>query len=117
MVTSLEFCPKCGKLLRPSGDKKTLVCPKCGFIKTISDDSEASFTEEIEHDLKKELIGSEVIDESEINATLPTKILYCPNCNKKTEVMYWQRQTRSADEAPTRFFRCTVCGHTWREYD
>jgi len=25
-------------------------------------------------------------------------------------------QTRAADEPPTRFYRCTKCGHTWREY-
>ncbi|MCK4973458.1 MAG: transcription factor S, partial [Candidatus Heimdallarchaeota archaeon] len=29
----------------------------------------------------------------------------------------WMVQTRSADESPTRFFRCTACGETWREYD
>ncbi|HID27364.1 MAG TPA: transcription factor S, partial [Methanosarcinales archaeon] len=26
-------------------------------------------------------------------------------------------QLRSADESETRFFRCTECGKTWREYD
>ncbi|MEM4865380.1 MAG: hypothetical protein QXY09_02690 [Acidilobaceae archaeon] len=25
-------------------------------------------------------------------------------------------QTRAADEPPTRFYRCTKCGYTWREY-
>jgi DNA-directed RNA polymerase subunit M len=39
----------------------------------------------------------------------------CQKCgNKKAE--YWEVQTRSADEPPTRFHKCTKCGHTWREY-
>ena len=30
---------------------------------------------------------------------------------------YELKQTRSADEAPTRFFECAKCGHKWRDYD
>ncbi|MBI2112883.1 transcription factor S, partial [Candidatus Woesearchaeota archaeon] len=26
------------------------------------------------------------------------------------------QQTRGADEPETRFFRCTKCNYTWREY-
>jgi DNA-directed RNA polymerase subunit M len=25
-------------------------------------------------------------------------------------------QTRSIDESMTQFYRCTKCGHTWRDY-
>jgi DNA-directed RNA polymerase subunit M len=27
------------------------------------------------------------------------------------------RQLRAADESEVRFFRCTECKHTWRQYD
>jgi len=114
-VILLEFCPKCGKLLIPESSK--LICTKCGYTKEISDAQDNSFTEEINHDIERELLKSEVIDESAIDETLPTRELYCPKCEKKQRVTYWQRQTRSADESPTRFFRCVECGHTWREYD
>ncbi|MRR35944.1 transcription factor S, partial [bacterium] len=30
---------------------------------------------------------------------------------------WWLRQLRSADESEVRFFRCTKCSRTWREYD
>ncbi|RLG10996.1 MAG: transcription factor S, partial [Thaumarchaeota archaeon] len=40
----------------------------------------------------------------------------CPKCGNR-EAYYWAVQTRSADEPMTRFFRCTKCGYTWREYD
>ncbi len=40
----------------------------------------------------------------------------CPKCGY-TEAYYWLVQTRSADEAPTRFFKCVKCNHNWRSYD
>lgn len=39
----------------------------------------------------------------------------CNKCaNKQAE--YWEVQTRAADEPATRFYKCTKCKHTWREY-
>ncbi|PIO07920.1 transcription factor S, partial [Candidatus Pacearchaeota archaeon CG10_big_fil_rev_8_21_14_0_10_35_219] len=29
---------------------------------------------------------------------------------------FWTMQTRAADESETKFYRCTKCDHTWREY-
>ena len=41
--------------------------------------------------------------------------VFCSKCGNKGA--YWHlRQTRSADEATTRFYRCTKCKNTWREY-
>ena len=41
------------------------------------------------------------------------------NLGKETNQMieYWEIQTRSADESPTRFFKCLSCSKQWREYD
>jgi len=39
----------------------------------------------------------------------------CPKCKHK-EAYYWLVQTRAADEAATRFFKCVKCMHTWRAY-
>jgi len=39
----------------------------------------------------------------------------CPKCGND-EAFFWTAQMRAADEAETRFFRCTKCKHTWREY-
>ena len=43
---------------------------------------------------------------------------FCPECGamllpKDNEL----KQTRSADEAPTRIFECAKCGHKWRNYN
>ncbi|MCD6114052.1 MAG: transcription factor S, partial [Thermoprotei archaeon] len=40
----------------------------------------------------------------------------CPKCGNR-EAYVWMMQTRAADEPPTRFYRCTKCGYTWREYE
>jgi DNA-directed RNA polymerase subunit M len=39
----------------------------------------------------------------------------CEECENE-KAWYTIKQTGSADEPPTRFFKCTDCGHRWREY-
>ena len=46
-----------------------------------------------------------------------SKEMLCEKCETRQEVEYWEIQTRSADESPTRFFKCLNCLHNWREYD
>lgn len=118
----MDFCEKCGKLLM--GAKKItnetkiyMECLGCKHRNLAKDSSEFEIEEKIEHNYKIEDIKSEVIDERIADTTKPTRVMYCSNCAKKTKIAFWQRQTRSADESPTRFFQCTECAHTWREYD
>lgn len=58
--------------------------------------------------------GIAVIDEKKMNTYPKTKI-DCPKCKGK-EAFFWTMQTRSADESETKFYKCTKCDHTWREY-
>ncbi len=46
---------------------------------------------------------------------LPVMKKDCKKCNNN-KAYYWLIQTRSADEPPTQFFKCTACKYTWREY-
>lgn len=101
----MEFCPKCGKLLK-ADDNDILVCSECGFKKT--SDGGSITVEEIK---KKK---SDVVV-SEGKTALPKTEEECPECGFG-EAYYWMEQTRSADEAPTRFYKCVKCGHIWREY-
>jgi len=91
------------------------MCLKCGYKRNLEINEEVTFTEEIEHDLVREM--TVVLNENDVDKTKPIKDLYCPKCKKNQPVNFWMIQTRSADESPTRFFRCTECGETWREYD
>jgi len=101
------FCPECGSILRPKekSGKKILFC-SCGFSKT--PDGESAQLKEKMNSGK----GIEVVEDVE---TLPQIKLTCEKCQNKI-AYYWTRQTRGADEPETRFFKCTKCKYTWREY-
>jgi len=117
-VIPVDFCPKCGKLLQTDKDKsenQILICLKCGYERALEENENVTFTEEIEHDLVREM--TVVLSENDIDKTKPIKEMFCSKCGKNQKVSFWMIQTRSADESPTRFFRCTVCSETWREYD
>ena len=106
----MEFCPKCGAMMLPN--KGVLKCNSCGYS------DESSNAEEYNISKKKEL--EETTDETvkvlgEDIDVRPTTTEVCPECGND-KAYYEIKQTRSADEAPTRFFTCTACKHSWREY-
>jgi DNA-directed RNA polymerase subunit M len=104
---SYMFCPSCKSLLRPDGEK--LICPRCGFDKPIDGSETAKATTKLEEDLN-DVPVFEDLDTMPIDDNV-----MCPKCGNIGA--YWHlRQTRAADEATTRFYRCTKCKHTWREY-
>ena len=102
------FCPKCGSILIPKkDDKKNLVC-SCGY--SSKEKKDIVLKEKI--DLKKEEKIEVVKKKLE---TLPVTKAECSKCGNK-EAYFWLIQTRSGDEAETKFFQCTKCDHRWREY-
>ena len=52
---------------------------------------------------------------NEANALKSTIKIDCEKCHGK-EGVWWSFQTRSADEPETRFYKCTKCNYTWRDY-
>lgn len=108
----MEFC-KCGGLMMPkkSGSNIVLVCRSCGKKKASKEKKFkiCAFSGE-----KK---GKIIIVDKKANVdVLPKTYTPCPKCENK-EAHWWMQQMRAADEAPTRFFKCTKCGHVWREYE
>jgi DNA-directed RNA polymerase subunit M len=101
------FCPKCGSILKPVETKngRAMKCPNCGFI---SNEKKARITEQIVEKKKIEIVEQE-------EEILPKTKEICPKC-KNTEAYYWLVQTRAGDEAATKFYKCTKCGHVWRDY-
>ncbi|MDO5848624.1 MAG: transcription factor S [Methanobrevibacter sp.] len=104
----MEFCPECGGILLPNGDKIT--CGTCGYEKDLAG-------KEDNYKQKEEIQAKEtIIMKGEDINTLPTTTVECPKCGHD-KAAWWLQQTRSADEAETRFLKCLECSHTWREYD
>ena len=103
----MEFCPECGAMLLPTDNK--LKCA-CGYTKDLSSNKkEYSVSQEV-----KEKQGVVNMGEAEDLRSQITEV--CPECGHN-KAYYELKQTRSADEAPTRFFECAECGHKWRDYD
>lgn len=112
-----RFCPRCGGLLRPykHGNKTFLICMRCKYkIEASQKDLDTyKLSVKITHSEKEKTI---IISSDKIEGLPITKEVICPRCGYN-EAYYWMMQTRAADEPATRFFKCTKCGYTWREYD
>ena len=104
----MQFCPKCKSILVPKlvGKKRVIAC-SCGYV-----DRKGEITPVIEKMTLSEEI--KVVSENE-KEVLPVTKAKCTQCNHD-EAYYWLQQTRAGDEPETRFFKCTKCKHTWREY-
>jgi transcription factor S len=101
----MEFCPKCGGMIKV--ENKIAVCMSCGHKPKKTPKIEAS--EKITHNEK-----IAVIKEGQDN-TNPIIDITCPRCKNK-KAYFWTLQTRAADESETKFYKCTKCSHTWRVY-
>ncbi|MBQ6100361.1 transcription factor S [Methanobrevibacter sp.] len=102
----MEFCPNCRAMLFPKDGK--LEC-KCGYSKDLSNDNKYKVSKDIEAKDNVKMLGEDIEVGPTVNET-------CPECGHD-KATYKLIQTRSADEAPTRIFKCSKCKHTWRAYD
>ena len=108
----MKLCNSCGTLMTPAkqGNTVVLLCPKCGKKQKLDKGASFKITEKINHTAKDTI----VINDKDF-MTLPTTKIECPECGNM-EAGWWTQQTRSSDEPETRFYRCTKCRNTWREY-
>lgn len=104
----MQFCDECGSMMHKQDDGE-MVCASCGA--SADSESDEGFVQTAEQDT------SDVIETSE-DANFegkPTAEETCPDCGHG-EAWYTIKQTGSADEPPTRFFKCQECGNRWRDY-
>ena len=106
----MEFCPNCEIRIKKN-DSGSLHCPKCKYLKK---KIVASTKEEPEEANSEFLVmGEDDVKQAKgLESTVP---IDCEKCHNK-EGVSWTFQTRSADEPETKFYRCTKCNHTWRDY-
>ncbi len=101
----MDFCPKCGAVLVKK--TKNYGCPRCSY----------STKDKVKISTSEKAVGHKkisVISEKD-QQTLPTVDEKCKKCGNE-EAYFWTVQTRAADEAETKFFKCKKCNHSWREY-
>ena len=100
------FCPKCKSLLRPKmeGNKRVMGC-HCGYV--AGESISAAISEK-----SKQAKEIHVMEDIETRPIVDTN---CKKCGNK-QAYFWSIQTRASDEPETRFFKCTKCKTTWREY-
>jgi len=106
----MEFCPNCEIRLKKN-DSGSLHCPKCKYLKEKTVES----TKEEPEGANSEFLvmGEEDVKQAKgLESTVP---IDCEKCHNK-EGVSWTFQTRSADEPETKFYRCTKCNYTWRDY-
>ena len=101
----MQFCPKCGAILVQK--KTNYGCPRCSY--STKEKVDLKIKEKIEERQQISVIKDKDVD------VLPTVEEKCKECGHE-EAHFWTSQTRSGDEAETKFFRCKKCKHTWREY-
>lgn len=100
------FCKKCGSILKPS--KEGLTCDDCGAVQ------KEKLLLGQKHKKEKKFLEHGLGDEED--SPHPVVDAKCKKC-RNTKAYFMIKQTRSSDEAPTKFFRCTKCNFTWRKYD
>ena len=101
----MKFCPKCGAILVQK--TKNFGCPRCNY--STKEKVKINTSEKINE--RKEV----AVVKSKDTPTLPIINEPCKKC-KNNECYFWTVQTRAADEAETKFFKCTKCENTHRDY-
>lgn len=107
----MQFCETCGSMMIADGDRMVCTDEDCGATAQRDEGRADAFVS------TEEQTESEVIESSEEAAFegKPTATVRCADCENE-RAWYTIKQTASADEPPTRFFKCTECGHRWRDY-
>ena len=109
----MQFCDDCGSMMVSRDGEMVCQDDDCGATTERDEALAATFESTTEQ------TGSEVI-ETEEGANFegkPTATdVTCDDCGHG-EAWYTIKQTGSADEPPTRFFKCKNCSSVWRSYN
>lgn len=106
----MQFCDECGSMMH--AEDGVMVCTGCGATQERDEEAAEQFVS-TESQTDSEVIESD--PEADFEGKPTAKDVVCDECGHD-EAWYTIKQTASADEPPTRFFKCKECGHRWREY-
>lgn len=107
----MQFCDDCGSMMKQQDGQ--MVCTNCGEQADRDEERAQQFISTTEQ------TGDELIETEEgmsFEGKPTSDDVVCEACGHG-EAWYTIKQTGSADEPPTRFFKCKECGNRWREYN
>jgi transcription factor S len=109
----MEFCQKCGTRLKSARNSPNiLACSRCGYEKA---EKEVKPSSTVTGQTFKD--GIVVIDQDVAGLrVLATVKVDCPKCDGN-RAYYWTIFASDNEETmvEVQVFRCTRCGHSWRE--
>jgi len=109
----MQFCDACGSMMKSVDGEMVCTDDDCGATSERDDDLAESFVS-TEAQSGDELIETE--EGAEFEGKPTSDDVHCDECGHGV-AWYTIKQPGSADEPPTRFFKCKECGHRWREYN
>ena len=109
----MQFCDECGSMMRSMGSKMVCTNDDCQHTVAKDEDLAAQYTSTEDQD-DSDVI--ETVEGAEFEGKPTATDVHCKKCGH-TEAWYTIKQTASADEPPTRFFKCKECGYRWRGYN
>ncbi|ERG93213.1 MAG: transcription factor S, archaeal [Haloquadratum walsbyi J07HQW1] len=105
----MQFCDECGSMMKKRGED--MVCASCGYHTEQNSTGDFVSTQK-----QKDEDVIETEEGAEFEGKPTDDSVVCDECGH-TVAWYTIKQTGSADEPPTRFFKCTECGYRWRDYN
>ncbi|MGM0590091.1 MAG: transcription factor S [Halobacteriota archaeon] len=109
----MQFCDDCGTMMVNRDGEMVCTNDDCGATATRDDDLAEQFVS-TESQTFDDVIETE--EGAEFEGKPTASDVHCDKCGHGT-AWYTIKQTASADEPPTRFFKCQECGYRWREYN
>ncbi|MFW5903271.1 MAG: transcription factor S [Halolamina sp.] len=109
----MQFCDDCGSMMRAEDGQMVCTNEDCGNVVERDEERAAAFVS-TESQSEDDVIETEEGINFEGKPTASD--VTCDKCGHD-EAWYDIKQTASADEPPTRFFKCKECGYRWREYN
>jgi DNA-directed RNA polymerase subunit M len=109
----MQFCDDCGTMMVSTDGEMVCTNDDCGATAARDDERAAEFVS-TEAQTDDDVI--ETSEDASFEGKPTAKDVTCDECGHG-EAWYTIKQTASADEPPTRFFKCKECGYRWREYN
>uniref|UniRef100_A0A1I7T2N8 DNA-directed RNA polymerase subunit n=1 Tax=Caenorhabditis tropicalis TaxID=1561998 RepID=A0A1I7T2N8_9PELO len=110
----IKFCPECNNMLYPREDKESRVlmysCRNCEHREVAA--NPCIYVNKLVHEIDE---LTQIVTDIVHDPTLPkTEEHPCPMCHK-SKAVFFQAQTKKAEEEMRLYYVCSHCKHRWTE--